>query len=97
MYTRKDAQQFETVVGALADNGAIHKETAEVAIEAVNAKLDADALGGELLSRDEAARLLKCSVKSIDRLCDEGRLTRIRIGKRAVRIRLAELKESFGI
>ena len=80
-----------------AEENPLIKEAAEVAVEAVNARLDADTLGGELLSRDEAARLLKCSVKSIDRLSDEGRLTRIRIGKRAVRIRLAELKESFGI
>lgn len=97
MYTRKDAEQFATVVGALADNGAVHRETAEVGIGAVNAKLNTEAFGGELLSRAEAAQILKCSVKTIDRLCDEGKLTRIRTGKRAVRIRLSQLKENLGI
>lgn len=97
MYTRKDAEQFAAVVGALADNGAVHPEASAIAVEAVYAELSVPALGGRLLSRKEAARLLKCSLKSIDRLCDENKLTRIRTGKRAVRISLDELKTYLGM
>ncbi len=94
MYTKNDVQQFENVVNALAENGALHQEVCEVAVKAVNAKL---AGGEELLSRAEAAQFLKCSVKTIDRLCDEGKIVRIHTSKRAIRIRLSELKEMLGI
>lgn len=95
MYTRNDVLQFENVVNALAENGALHQEVCGIAVEAVRDKLE----GGhreELLSRAEAAKFLRCSVKTIDRLCDEGKLTRIHTGKRAIRIRHAELKQMLG-
>jgi excisionase family DNA binding protein len=94
MYTKNDVQQFENVVKALADNGALHQEVCEIAVKAVHATLEG---GEELLSRAEAARLLKCSVKTIDRLCDEGKIVRIHTSKRAIRIRLSELKQMLGI
>lgn len=97
MYTLKDARQFETVVSSLADNGAIHRETGDTAVKAVYARLDGDAEGEELISRAEAARLLKCSLKTVDHLCNAGKLTRIRTSKRAIRIRLSELRQMLGI
>jgi len=96
MYTRNDVRQFENVVNALADNGALHQEVCGVAVKAVQDKLEGGH-GEELLSRAEAAKFLRCSVKTIDRLCDEGKLTRIHTGKRAIRIRLTELKQMLGI
>jgi len=97
MYTLKDTQQFKNLMEALAANRTIPQEVLQVAGDAVEAKLKENLIGEELLSRTEAAQLLKCSVKTLDRLCDEHKLMRIRVGKRAVRIRLSELKKSFGI
>ena len=96
MYTKNDVLQFENVVMALAANGALHQEVCEVAVKAVYAKLEGYSVE-ELLSRAEAARFLKCSVKTVDRLCDEGKIVRIHTSKRAIRIRLSELKQMLGI
>lgn len=92
MVTENDIRQFIVVVSALADNRAIHQELAKKAIRAV-------ALENEtvLLTRLEAANILKCSVKTIDRLCSEGTLPRIRYSKRSVRIRLSDLKAMSGL
>ena len=92
MVTENDIRQFIVVVSALADNRAIHQELAKKAIRAV-------ALQNEtvLLTRQEAANILKCSVKTIDRLCSEGTLPRIRYSKRSVRIRLSDLKAMSGL
>ncbi len=92
MVTENDVQQFIAVVSALADNRVIHQELAKKAIRAV-------ALENEtvLLTRQEAANMLKCSVKTIDRLCSEGTLPRIRYSKRSVRIRLSDLKAMSGL
>lgn len=94
MCTKKDVLQFENVVMALAANGALNPEVCEIAVKAVHVKLEGRE---ELFSRAEAARYLMCSLKTIDRLCDEGKLTRIRTSKRAIRIRLSELKQMLGI
>lgn len=72
MVTESDVRQFIAVVSALADNRAIHQELAEKAIRAVARQNEM-----VLLTRREAANMLKCSVKTIDRLCDEGKLPRI--------------------
>jgi len=96
MYTRNDAQQFEAVVGVLTDHGIFHPEVSEAAVKAVYDRLEGNPVGEELLSRIEAARVLKCSVKTVDRLCDEGKFTRIHTSKRAIRIRLSELKQMLG-
>lgn len=96
MYTKNDALQFANVVKALADNRALHQEVCEVAVKAVYAKLEGYSVE-ELLSRAEAAQFLKCSVKTIDRLCDEGKFVRIHTSKRAIRIRLIELKQMLDI
>ena len=92
MVTENDIRQFIAVVSTLADNRAIHQALAEKAIRAV-------ALENEtvLLTRQEAANILKCSVKTIDRLCSEGTLPRIRYSKRSVRIRLSDLKAMSGL
>lgn len=92
MVTENDIQQFVAIVSALAESRAIHRELAEKAIRAV-------ALENEtvLLTRQEAANMLKCSVKTIDRLCSEGTLPRIRYSKRSVRIRLSDLKAMSGL
>lgn len=92
MVTENDIRQFIVVVSALVDNRVIHQALAEKAIRAV-------ALENEtvLLTRQEAANILKCSVKTIDRLCDEGKLPRIRYSKRSVRIRLSDLKAMSGL
>ena len=92
MVTESDVRQFIAVVSALADNRAIHQELAEKAIRAVARQNET-----VLLTRQEAANMLKCSVKTIDRLCEEGKLSRIRCGKRSVRIRLADLKARSGL
>lgn len=92
MVTESDVRQFIAVVSALADNRAIHQELAEKAIRAVARQNET-----VLLTRQEAANMLKCSVKTIDRLCEEGKLSRIRCGKRSVRIRLADLKAMSGL
>ena len=92
MVTESDVRQFITVVSALADNRAIHQELAEKAIRAVARQNEM-----VLLTRREAANMLKCSVKTIDRLCDEGKLPRIRYSKRSVRIRLSDLKAMSGL
>lgn len=92
MGTESDVRQFIAVVSALADNRAIHQELAEKAIRAVARQNEM-----VLLTRREAANMLKCSVKTIDRLCEEGKLSRIRCGKRSVRIRLADLKAMSGL
>lgn len=97
MYTHQEAKQFEIVVEALAQNGVINGEVSKVGIEAVYAKLNNENLGGELLSRNEASRFLKCSVKTIDRMLDEGKLSRIRTSKRAIRIQFSELKKMIAI
>ena len=97
MYTHQEAKQFEIVVEALAQNGVINSEVSRVGIEAVYAKLNNENLGGELLSRNEASRFLKCSVKTIDRMLDEGKLSRIRTSKRAIRIQFSELKRMIAI
>ena len=91
MVTENDVQQFIAVVSALADNRAIHQALAEKAIRAV--VLENETV---LLTRREAANMLKCSVKTIDRLCSEGTLPRIRYSKRSVRIRLSDLKAMSG-
>lgn len=92
MVTESDVRQFIAVISALAESRAIHQELAEKAIRAVAQQTET-----VLLTRLEAANILKCSVKTIDRLCDEGRLSRIRCGKRSVRIRLADLKAMSGL
>jgi DNA binding domain, excisionase family len=92
MVTENDVQQFIAVVSALADNRAIHQALAEKAIRAV--VLENETV---LLTRREAANMLKCSVKTIDRLCSEGTLPRIRYSKRSVRIRLSDLKAMSGL
>lgn len=92
MVTESDVRQFIAVVSALADNRVIHQELAEKAIRAVARQNET-----VLLTRQEAANMLKCSVKTIDRLCEEGKLSRIRCGKRSVRIRLADLKAMSGL
>lgn len=92
MVTESDIRQFIAVVSALADNRAIHLELAEKAIRAVSLENET-----VLLTRQEAANMLKCSVKTIDRLCDEGKLPRIRCSKRSVRIRLSDLKAISGL
>lgn len=92
MVTENDVQQFIAVVSALADNRAIHQALAKKAIRAV--VLENETV---LLTRQEAANMLKCSVKTIDRLCDEGKLPRIRYSKRSVRIRLSDLKAMSGL
>ena len=92
MVTESDVRQFIAVVSALADNRAIHQELAEKAIRAVARQHEM-----VLLTRREAANMLKCSVKTIDRLCDEGKLPRIRYSRRSVRIRLSDLKAMSGI
>ena len=92
MVTESDIRQFIAVVSALADNRVIHQELAEKAIRAVARQNET-----VLLTRQEAANMLKCSVKTIDRLCEEGKLSRIRCGKRSVRIRLADLKAMSGL
>ncbi len=97
MYTKNDAQQFEAIVNALASTSAISKVISEAAIEAVYARINNERIGDELLSRAEAAEYLKCSLKTVDRLLDEGKLTRIRTSKRAIRIRLSEVKEMLNI
>ena len=92
MVTENDIRQFIVVVSALADNRAIHQELAKKAIRAV-------ALENEtvLLTRLEAANILKCSVKTIDRLCSEGTLPRIRYSNRSHRNRLSDLKAMSGL
>lgn len=92
MITESDIRQFIAVISALADNRAIHQDLANRAIQAVTQEDEA-----ALLTRLEAANILRCSVKTIDRLCDEGRLSRIRCGKRSVRIRLDDLKAMSGL
>lgn len=92
MVTENDVQQFIAVVSALADNRAIHQALAKKAIRAV--VLENETV---LLTRQEAANMLKCSVKTIDRLCSEGTLPRIRYSKRSVRIRLSDLKAMSGL
>lgn len=92
MVTESDVRQFIVVVSALADNRAIHQELAEKAIRAVARQNEM-----VLLTRREAANMLKCSVKTIDRLCDEGKLPRIRYSRRSVRIRLSDLKAMSGL
>ena len=92
MVTESDVRQFIAVVSALADNRAIHQELAEKAIRAVARQNEM-----VLLTRREAANMLKCSVKTIDRLCDEGKLPRIRYSRRSVRIRLSDLKAKSGL
>ena len=92
MITESDVRQFIAVISALAESRAIHQELAEKAIRAVAQQTET-----VLLTRLEAANILKCSVKTIDRLCDEGRLSRVRCGKRSVRIRLADLKAMSGL
>ncbi|WP_353891138.1 helix-turn-helix domain-containing protein [uncultured Victivallis sp.] len=92
MVTESDVRQFIAVVSALADNRAIHQELAEKAIRAVARQNEM-----VLLTRREAANMLKCSVKTIDRLCDEGKLPRIRYSRRSVRIRLSDLKAMSGL
>ena len=92
MFTGSDIRQFIVVISALAENRAIHQELANRAIQAITREDEAT-----LLTRLEAASILKCSVKTIDRLCDEGKLSRIQCGKRSVRIRLADLKAMSGL
>lgn len=98
MYTKNDVQQFENVVNALAENGVLNREVCVVALTAVQSRLEPTFTMDEfLLHRTEAAELLKCSTKTVDRLCDEGKLTRIHTSKRAIRIRLSELRQMLGI
>ncbi len=92
MFTESDLRQFVTVLAALAENGAIHKDLAAKAIQAVSSEA-----GSSLLTRQEAARYLKCSVKTVDRLCDDGKLTKISIGRRNIRIRQDELKAMLSL
>ena len=92
MVTESDVRQFIAVVSALADNRAIHQELAEKAIRAVARQNEM-----VLLTRREAANMLKCSVKTIDRLCDEGKLPRILYSRLSVRIRLSDLKAMSGL
>ena len=92
MVTENDIRQFIAGVSAVADNRAIHQELAAKAIRAVSRQNET-----VLLTRQEAANILKCSVKTIDRLCDEGKLPRIRYSKRSVRIRLSDLKAMSGL
>lgn len=60
MVTENDVQQFIAVVSALADNRAIHQALAKKAIRAV--VLENETV---LLTRQEAANMLKCSVKTM--------------------------------
>ena len=92
MVTESDVRQFIAVISALADNRAIHQELAKKAIRAVARQNET-----VLLTRQEAANVLKCSVKTMVRLCDEGKLPRIRYSKRSVRIRLSDLKAMSGL
>lgn len=98
MYTKNDVQQFENIINALVENGALNREVCTVALTAVQSRLEPSFTMDEfLLHRAEAAELLKCSVKTVDRMCDEGKLTRIHTSKRSIRIRLSELKQMLGI
>lgn len=92
MFTESDIRQFVTVLSALAENGVIHKDLAAKAIQTVSNEAE-----NSLLTRQEAARYLKCSVKTIDRLCNDGKLTKISIGRRNIRIRLEELKAMLSL
>ena len=45
-----------------------------------------------LVRRKEAAKMLTCSLRTIDRLASDGRLTRICIRKKGVRFRIGEIE-----
>lgn len=87
MFTEADIRQFVAVISALAANGAIHRGLAGKAISVVSSQDES-----LLLTRQEAADYLKCSAKTIDRLCEDGKLTKIHTSKRGVRIRVSEIK-----
>jgi len=97
MYKEKDARQFENLIRTLSASGVVDQEICDTAIAAVFRRLEGHEDEDVLLSRADAARILKCSVKTVDRLCSEGKLTRIHSSKRAVRIRLSDLKQMIGI
>ena len=78
MFTESDIRQFVAILSALAASGAIHRELAENAIQAVSQNESA------LLTRQEAAGYLKCSAKTIDRLCEDGKLTKIHTDRKSV-------------
>jgi DNA binding domain, excisionase family len=87
MFTESDVRQFVAILSALAESRAIHRELAEKAIQAVSAQNES-----ALLTRQEAADYLKCSAKTIDRLCEDGKLTKIHTSRRGIRIRVSEIK-----
>lgn len=92
---RDEIEKFESVVMALVEAGAISREVAGFAVDAARNHFNGPT--DELLSRNEAARYLKCSAKTVDRLCEDGKLTKIHTSKRGVRIRLAEIQAMLGI
>lgn len=64
-----------------------------VAVSARNAKQSTSVRAPELVTRASAARLLKISARSLDRMLKEGDIRAVKIGKRSVRINEAQLHD----
>ena len=95
MYTHSEVKTFQSVLKPLVDHGAINNEIYMVALKAVKDNINASISPEKsqrkkpediLLTRQEAADYLKCSLRNVDRMLAEEELPCVRFGLRSVRI-----------
>jgi excisionase family DNA binding protein len=95
MYTNTDVNIFLQVVQPLVNTGAINSELFQVATNAIRCEVEGSAKAEEpaLITRNKAAEILACSTRQIDRLCDAGKLSRVKYSDRAVRLRKSQVMQ----
>lgn len=96
MYSRTEIQTFQSFLKPLCDAGAIPQELYHVALQAVNDRLKGQVLSDKpkreiLISRRQAAEMLGCCTRTVDRLRKEGKLTAIQYGTASICFRESDI------
>ncbi|MPN21837.1 hypothetical protein SDC9_169219 [bioreactor metagenome] len=95
MYSRAEVQTFQNVLKPLCDAGAIPQELYNVALQAVNDRLKAQVPDKPkreiLITRQQAAEMLGCCTRTVDRLRKEGKLAAVQYGTASIRFRESDI------
>ncbi len=96
MYSRTEVNTFQSILKPLCDAGTIPQELYSVALQAVNDRLKGQIAPDKpkretLISRQQAAEMLGCCTRTIDRLRKEGKLAAVQYGTASIRFRESDI------
>ena len=96
MFSHTDIQTFKSVLKPLVNCGTIKDEIFQVAVNALKEKLTGYSLPeapgrDKLISRKEAAEILDCSIRTVIRLEETGKLKAIRYGGAAIKYKESDI------